>query len=46
VVNYLEGKSERGEEFMIDPTLIELGLLISSGAIGSLLVWGYQNWFK
>jgi hypothetical protein len=26
--------------------LIEFGLLTSSGAIGSLLVYGYQNWLK
>ena len=39
-------KGERvGEEFMIEPGLIEIGLLASSGAIGSLLVWGYQKWF-
>jgi hypothetical protein len=24
----------------------EVGILLSSGAIGSLLVWGYQNWLK
>ena len=24
----------------------EAGILLSSGAIGSLLVWGYQNWLK
>ena len=26
--------------------LIEMGLLGSSGAIGALVVWGYQNWLK
>jgi hypothetical protein len=26
--------------------LIEFGLLTSSGVIGSLLVYGYQNWLK
>ena len=26
--------------------LIEFGLLTSSGAVGSLLVYGYQNWLK
>jgi hypothetical protein len=31
---------------MIEPSWIELGLLASSGAIGSLLVWGYKNLFK
>jgi hypothetical protein len=30
----------------LEPSWIELGLLASSGAIGSLLVWGYQNLFK
>jgi hypothetical protein len=25
---------------------IEFGLLASSGVIGSLLVYGYQNWLK
>jgi hypothetical protein len=29
-----------------EPSWIELGLLASSGAIGSLLVWGYKNLFK
>jgi hypothetical protein len=24
----------------------EVGILLSSGAIGSLMVWGYQNWLK
>jgi hypothetical protein len=31
---------------MIDPNWIEIGILASSGAIGSLLVWGYQNWLQ
>ena len=31
---------------MIDVSWIEVGLLASSGAIGSLLVWGWQNWLK
>jgi hypothetical protein len=26
--------------------LTEFGLLTSSGVIGSLLVYGYQNWLK
>jgi hypothetical protein len=26
--------------------LTEVGLLTSSGVIGSLLVYGYQNWLK
>ena len=29
---------------MIEPSWIEIGILASSGAIGSLLVWGYQKW--
>jgi hypothetical protein len=24
----------------------EVGILVSSGAIGSLLMWGCQNWLK
>jgi hypothetical protein len=24
----------------------EVGILLASGAIGSLLTWGYQNWLK
>jgi len=24
----------------------EMGVLLASGAIGSLLVWGYQKWLK
>jgi hypothetical protein len=24
----------------------EVGILLVSGAIGSLLTWGYQNWQK
>ena len=31
---------------MIEPSWIEISLLASSGAIGSLLVWGYQTLFK
>jgi hypothetical protein len=34
------------KEIIIDPSLIELVLLASSGAIGSLLAWGYQNWLR
>jgi hypothetical protein len=33
-------------ECMFDFSWIDMGLLASSGAIGSLLVWGYQNWLK
>jgi len=31
---------------MMELSWIEIGLLASNGAIGSLLVWGYQNWFR
>lgn len=31
---------------LLDTGLIEFGLLTSSGVIGSLLVYGYQNWLK
>jgi hypothetical protein len=40
------GKRKRGDESMIDLVWQEVGILLSSGAIGSLLVWGYQNWLK
>ena len=29
---------------MMDFSWTEIVLLASSGAIGSLLAWGYQNW--
>jgi hypothetical protein len=29
---------------MMDLSWMEIVLTASSGAIGSLLVWGYQNW--
>jgi len=35
-----------GDELVIDVVWQEAGVLLSSGAIGSLLVWGYQNWLK
>ena len=31
---------------MMESSWLEIGLLISNGAIGSLLVWGYQNWLR
>ena len=31
---------------LVQMGLIEFGVLTSSGAIGSLLVYGYQNWLK
>jgi len=31
---------------LVQMGLIEYGVLPSSGAIGSLLVYGYQNWLK
>jgi hypothetical protein len=39
------GKGEMGNELM-NNLWQEVGILLSSGAIGSLLVWGYQNWLK
>jgi hypothetical protein len=35
-----------GDEPMVDLVWQEVGVLLASGAIGSLLVWGYQNWLK
>ena len=40
------GKGEGGDEVMADLVWQEVGVLLASGAIGSLLVWGYQNWLK
>jgi hypothetical protein len=31
---------------LVHTGLVEIGLLTSSGVIGSLLVYGYQNWLK
>jgi hypothetical protein len=31
---------------MADLVWQEVGVLLASGARGSLLVWGYQNWLK
>ena len=31
---------------LVHTGFIEFGLLASSGVIGSLLVYGYQNWIK
>jgi hypothetical protein len=41
----------KGEDVGISGALVhmgftEFGLLTSSGVIGSLLVYGYQNWLK
>ena len=42
-----EGKSVMGiSGELLHTGLIEFGLLTSSGVIGSLLVYGYQNWIK
>jgi hypothetical protein len=38
------GKRDGGP--MIEPSWIEISLLATSGAIGSLLVWGYQTLLK
>jgi hypothetical protein len=35
-----------GDEPMTDLVWQEVGVLLASGAIGSLLVWGYQNYLK
>jgi hypothetical protein len=40
------GKREGDDELVIDVVWQQAGVLLSSGAIGSLLVWGYQNWLK
>ena len=39
-------KVKGGDEPMTDLVWQEVGVLLVSGAIGSLLVWGYQNWLK
>jgi hypothetical protein len=39
-------KVKRGDEPMANLMWQELGVLLASGAIGSLLVWGYQNWLR
>ena len=39
-------KVKGGDEPMTDLVWQEVGVLLASGAIGSLLVWGYQNWLK
>ncbi len=31
---------------LVHTGLLEVGLLTSSGVIGALLVYGYQNWIK
>jgi hypothetical protein len=31
---------------MVEASWLEIGLLASNGAIGSLLVWGYQKWLR
>ncbi len=40
------GGSERSGEAMMEFGFGEMIALVSSGAIGSLLVWGYQKWIK
>ena len=45
-VEALSRKGKGVSHPMMEPGWIELGLLASSGAIGALLVWGYQNLFK
>jgi hypothetical protein len=42
----LGGKREGGDELVMEIVWQQVGVLLSSGAIGSLLVWGYQNWLK
>jgi hypothetical protein len=39
-------KVKGGDEPMADLVWQEAGVLLASGAIGSLLVYGYQNWLK
>jgi hypothetical protein len=39
-------KSNRRLTSMTDLVWQQAGVLLTSGAIGSLLVWGYQNWLK
>jgi hypothetical protein len=40
------GKVKGGDKPMADLFWQEAGVLLASGAIGSLLVYGYQNWLK
>jgi hypothetical protein len=42
----VRGKVKGGDEPMTDLVWQEVGVLLASGAIGSLLVWSYQNWLK
>jgi hypothetical protein len=35
-----------GDLAMAELVWQEMGILLASGAIGSLLTWGYQNWLK
>ena len=46
VKQYARERAKGGGEVMTDLVWQEVGILLSSGAIGSLLVWGYQNWLK
>jgi hypothetical protein len=39
-------KVKGGDEPMANLVWQEAGVLLASGAIGSLLVYGYQNWLK
>jgi len=39
-------KVKGGDKPMADLFWQEAGALLASGAIGSLLVYGYQNWLK
>ena len=39
-------KVKGGDKPMADLFWQEAGVLLASGAIGSLLVYGYQNWLK
>jgi hypothetical protein len=39
-------RAKGGNEAMVDPGWQEMISLLASGAIGPLLVWGYQNLLK
>jgi hypothetical protein len=40
------GKGRKRQLSMTELVWQEVGILLASGAIGSLLTWGYQNWLK
>ena len=37
---------KRSDVYVTNLVWQEMGVLLTSGVIGSLLVWGYQKWLK